>query len=139
MNSNPTFVNTKQPFEDQLIHDAREQTSDNIYIPPYCESTCEDKQIFRAIDARYKQLMRDTGNNPYIIFTAFNEYLYERYSVDPEDLEFIFTVFHYSREDAIKKTAEHNAVTFAPVIAQNVIKQLFETYGTQADNIDEDE
>lgn len=133
MDKKNNFVHVKQPFEAQLIHDATEQPSDEVYVPPYCESTCTDSQLFLAIDARYEQLMRDTGNNPYIIFMAFSEYLYERYSVDPEDLEFMFAVFHYSRDDAIKQAANTAMSVATPAIAENVIKQMIETYGPNRD------
>lgn len=103
---NRTFVDgiTKYEIEARIAYNT---AGDNtIYIPECLQSTCFDRDLENRIQNRIDTIMSETNGEWPITMIAFVSYLYDKYKVDPADLEFLFTFVTQLSTAGIEKTSK---------------------------------
>lgn len=91
------------------LHTMQQVTA--LYIPECLQSTCFDGDLENRIQNRIDAIMSETNGEWPITMIAFLSYLYDKYKVDPADLEFLSAFIIRLSTDGIERAAKSIAET----------------------------
>lgn len=101
-----SYIDIGKDYEDKYLDKLIDPDPSHEFVLPCFEESCEDVFLQKRVSNRINEVYDKPEMNFYVLSCIFAQYLYDQYSVLPEDLEFMCSALLQGTLDEIGRAAK---------------------------------